>query len=387
MLDKRDIHNYRQRYACSQRVLSEADNVSSANKKLITDFIAYLSLNNDISDGRKAKLIYTLKNTAIFLGKDFEKAERKDIEKLLLKVKSNGYTHKTISDYIKTTKQFYKWLRKTDNAPPEVSWIHDNNKISDRSLPKNVFSIEEVKALVEKADTPLLKCFIYFCYDSGGRPTETFSVRLKDLKPEMKGNKKYFMVSLKGKTGERTVPLSESYNYISNWLNYHPDKNNLEAYLFPFCFKTLERKIRKLMIDCKIERPFSLYNFRKSRASELAKSLTEAQMNVFFGWTQGSKVSSAYIRLVGRDLVPNLLALDNEKVKCLSCGHDNAPTLKFCDSCLKPLDSKMVEEERVKDISEIISDLIHNDKDMKELMERKAREFMPKALKIQQTRK
>ena len=47
--------------------------------------------------------------------------------------------------------------------------------------------------------------------------------------------------------------------------------------------------------------------FRHSRATYLAKHLTEAQMKEVFGWTQGSEMASIYVHLSGRDVDDALL--------------------------------------------------------------------------------
>jgi hypothetical protein len=42
--------------------------------------------------------------------------------------------------------------------------------------------------------------------------------------------------------------------------------------------------------------------FRHSRATYMANFLTEAQMNAYFGWVQGSDMPAVYVHLSGRDI-------------------------------------------------------------------------------------
>ncbi len=42
--------------------------------------------------------------------------------------------------------------------------------------------------------------------------------------------------------------------------------------------------------------------FRHSRATYMANYLTEAQMNQYFGWVQGSGMPAVYVHLSGRDV-------------------------------------------------------------------------------------
>jgi hypothetical protein len=107
--------------------------------------------------------------------------------------------------------------------------------------------------------------------------------------------------------------------------------------------------------------------FRHSQASVLADDLTEAQMNEYLGWKQGSKMPAIYVHLSGRNVDQKILELKGIKkpekrteasaVKsCARCEHVNPPTSKFCMKCALPLDLKAaleVEDERKKQIEDL----------------------------------
>lgn len=89
--------------------------------------------------------------------------------------------------------------------------------------------------------------------------------------------------------------------------------------------------------------------FRRSRATNLANHLTEAQMNHMFGWVQGSDQPSTYVHLSGKDVDNALLKMhgfepNNDKNKetltCPRCGEENKSSAKFCIECGQPLDLK-----------------------------------------------
>lgn len=114
--------------------------------------------------------------------------------------------------------------------------------------------------------------------------------------------------------------------------------------------------------------------FRHSTATKMANHFTEAQMNQYFGWVQGSKMPSTYVHLSGRDLDGAILELnglkdnkkENEKKttikKCPRCSELNPLTGKFCQRCGTPLDSIMVMkvEEKMKESNRIMTILLED---------------------------
>jgi ribosomal protein L40E len=108
-------------------------------------------------------------------------------------------------------------------------------------------------------------------------------------------------------------------------------------------------RVRKILSDvarrCNLIKPVNPHAFRHSRATFLALKLTEAEMKIFFGWKQSSKMASIYVHLSMRDLDDSLLAkvyglkpksLEEEKETqniCLVCNERNLLESKYCRSC------------------------------------------------------
>ena len=101
-----------------------------------------------------------------------------------------------------------------------------------------------------------------------------------------------------------------------------------------------------------------LYILRHSRATYLAKHLTEAQMCIFFGWEHGTKVIRRYLHLSGKDVDDTLLAITEGQqaravlkhelapTKCKRCSETISPTMNFCSRCSLPvnLDNEYTKE-------------------------------------------
>jgi ribosomal protein L40E len=109
--------------------------------------------------------------------------------------------------------------------------------------------------------------------------------------------------------------------------------------------------LRRRAEDAKIKKRVNPHMFRHSQASVLAEDLTEAQMNEYLGWKQGSKMPAIYVHLSGRNVDQKILELKGMKKQektaeasavkgCSRCGHINPPTSKFCMKCALPLDLK-----------------------------------------------
>ena len=61
---------------------------------------------------------------------------------------------------------------------------------------------------------------------------------------DLEFHKRYALLRIDGKTGERTIPLIHSISYLRAWLQVHPDRNNPDASLFATVYKG---KIQKLL--------------------------------------------------------------------------------------------------------------------------------------------
>lgn len=324
------------------------------NQEFIKDFVRSCEL-QEISKGRIGKYVYLLSKISEWSGKDFDKVGKKDIEELVLRINNMSFGEWSKHDYKVGIKKFFRFMGKDEL----VAWIKTTIKRNkDENLPNEVYTLEEVEKLIKTADNPRDKALISFLYESGCRISELLNIKLKDVKFE----EDYALVNVMGKTGNREVPISKSIPLLKTWINYYDSGKDKEAYLFPLGYVGVSKILRKLFKRAEIDKPFNPHQFRHSRATELAKSLTEAQMKQFFGWVQGSNMASVYVHLSGRDLIPKLIT-DNKKKKCLKCGFENPMDLKFCSNCLMPLDSKEYDKKQKHELlMEDLLSLANNDR-------------------------
>jgi hypothetical protein len=127
--------------------------------------------------------------------------------------------------------------------------------------------------------------------------------------------------------------------------------------------------IKGVAVKAGVKKKVHPHLFRHSRATYLAKFMTEAQMKQIFGWTQSSDMAAVYVHLSGRDTDDAILELNgiktdsNEKKesvlrprKCPRCDTINPATARFCQRCSFALD--VVAAMRIDDERNLADDLM-----------------------------
>ena len=210
---------------------------------------------------------------------------REDIVSYIQSLKRKELSKKTISRKITAIKDFHKYLYKEGIVRENVSINIDNPK-PEKSLP-TVLSIDEINKMISSidGDSPLdirNRAMMETLYATGMRISELLDVELKDLHL----NEKYIMVIGKGNK-ERQVPLGEMAvvairKYIerarlkiatkpSNLLffNYKGEKMSRQGFF---------KYIKKLALECGIEKEISPHTIRHSFATHLLEGGTDLRV-------------------------------------------------------------------------------------------------------------
>ena len=385
MRQKLEIYNYDRRIETILERISNSP-IDPISKAQIVDFYRE-SLARGLSKARVFKYLYTLKNLAKFLEKSFEKATKDDIAELVRKIEGEAYAEWTKHDYKVIIKVFYRFLRQTDEYPDEVKWIRATIK-HNKMLPEELLTEDDVKKLAERATTLRDKAFILVLYESGCRVGEILSLRVRNVQFDNYGA----VLIVSGKTGDRRVRIIASAPKLSSWLDNHPLRENIDSPLWvtlgtrarnkPFSYGAAKAMLKDTAKRAEIKKRIYPHLFRHSRATFLAKHLTESQLKQHFGWVQASEMASTYVHLSGRDVDNSLLKLQGIKVdsqvneavlktvSCQRCNENNSPDSKFCMRCGSPLDMETalkLDETRAK-VDELINRLTENPDKLEKLL-------------------
>ena len=383
-MEKLDLYN-------EKKLLDQAisklkrSRITRRNKKLIMDFVEY-SFARGLTTVRVVIYIFHLTKLAELLGKDFDKATKKDIQRVVAEIERENYSAWTKKDFRSMLKRFYKWLNDDKGYPEQVKWIKSTISKKDVKLPEELLTEDDIRKMVEACNNSRDKALIFALYESGARIGEIASLKIKDVKFDEYGS----IVIVKGKTGMRRVRLIASDPYLRAWLNDHPMKNDPEAPLWiktnnePITYSTISKLIKKIAKKAGIKKGVHAHLFRHSRATFLAQYLTEAQLSHYLGWVQGSKMASIYVHLSGRDMDKALLGIygikfeekkEEERLKpkiCPRCKERNAYNAVFCSRCGLPLDIKsaILKSELRDEADKLLSDILKKNPELSTLLEK-----------------
>ncbi len=334
------------------------------------------------------------------LGEDFLDPAKERIRELVAAVNRSQLSEWSKTNKRTALKRFYKWLLGNDEEyPPCVRWVKTKGGNHRRTLPEDLLSKDEIRALIEAAINPRDRALIALLADGGLRIGEALNLRVKDIHPDKYGA---YLTVPTGKTGARRVRLIESVPHLAAWRRVHPLRDDEEAPLFCYLSrqdpgkgekrqtrghargdslqyaaarKALRDAATRAEVDPKKVKP---HNFRHTRATVLAKAVPEAPLEAQMGWVHGSQMARVYVTLSGRDVDEAILRSHGIEVEdegktrvnplreCPRCGEFNEAEGRFCQACGMALSREAASQ--VEDIEAKMAELVER------LVEEKLRE-------------
>jgi len=216
--EKNDIYSREKRLETLLEKIRE--NRGSKNADNLLGYGKYMLLNG-IGVERREKVIRTLYLVSQWQEKPFVQMERADLEGIVERIERSKESEWTKHDYEVIIKKFFKWLRKTEEYPPEVKWIKPKN-VKNGKLPEDLLTKEEVSRMIDCAQNPRDKAMIAVLYESGCRVGELCNLNIKDITFDEYGCVVLFP---RGKTGPRRVRLAFSTPFLATWIDNHPLKD------------------------------------------------------------------------------------------------------------------------------------------------------------------
>ena len=220
---------------------------------------------------------------------------------------SSGASDFTIRSYITRVKALYRWVN--GELP---SWLKAEKGTiwelysSGEHLRDKMVRPEELEALLEACGNPRDKAILAVLAETGLRIGELLSLRLRDVEELPDGA---FRLTVRGKTGLRTVVAIRSAGLLAEWLRAHPRKGDPDAPLWttlrrphgPLRPKAFREHLRHIARRAGLKRPIHPHMLRHTRFTQLARVLTEQELKVVAGWSRSSRMAAVYVHLSGRD--------------------------------------------------------------------------------------
>ena len=267
-----------------------------SNRMVVKEFVTELD-RRGLTDRRIRKytiLIRKLHNIRLM------KLTKRNVDNFFFYLRDAPLSDETKKDYWIMFRIFVKWLK--PNIDTRVYRLKLSNRIK---LPEEILTLEEVKNILLSANSIRDRAMISLLYDSGCRPSELLTLQKKDISFD-----EGLIVFFNGKTGNRKIRIIttlDSDKFINEYLNINR-KNLLFGELG---IDRLNQIVKELAQKIGIQKRVYSYIFRHSRATHLAKYLTEAQMKVYLGWSMGSKMVAIYVHLSGRDMDQRVMELNH----------------------------------------------------------------------------
>ena len=258
-------------------------------------------------------------------------------------------------------RKFYKFIRGVEGKgkyPEEVDWYTVTISNSNKKIPEELLTEKEMFDLIKVGKNDRDRALVAVLCESGCRVGEIGSMQIKHLTFEEHGAR----ITVNGKTGPRRILVIKSTSYLQSWANSHPLREDMNAPLWVnnkneiLGYSSIGGILKGCAKKAGIKKRVYPHLLRHSRATIMAKSMPEATMKHYLGWTQSSKMAGVYIHLSGKDtdeaiLAANGIHLEKEEIEsplkpkiCGRCGKINGATDKFCGACSLPLDEKVANE-------------------------------------------
>ena len=345
----------------SKRRLNEL--LNSKEAKILEKYEGAMVL-DCLVDATKAKNFDTILGLTRLLpkNKSWLELDKDDIGNLVVQIMNkysdDGKENSVTSDFKRFLKIWFRFVKLGSRSFKKVGDPDETRDIVSKNVPTKVTRLqlitpEEKKKLVDSCTTLRDKALIDLHYDAGTRIGELLSLKIRHLKIVKHGA----LVTVDGKTGERTIQVLECLPTLASWLESHPDKDNPESYLF-CSMKSVwtgnklsySASVRMLKRSCDRAgiRPLYWHLFRHTEATRSAKTLPESLLKVRHGWSATSKMSARYSHVTSEDANRAYLKAhgieaeedseeDTTPILCPICKIPNSFDSTICQKCAKPL--------------------------------------------------
>lgn len=312
-----DIHHRKERYLSAIEAFEQNDKISSKNRKKILNYMEACNRGQQsenhrvVSEGKRQRYLQFLRLFFTYVPKDFDKVNKKDVEKYYDDLKENrilqeknigrNYEASTKDDLMTTVQRFYTWvLGKNDKKWYElVGWIGHHAKEKTVGYLTEI----EVSKMLDCSKGIRDRVLIQLLYDSGARIEEFLNLKRSDVEEKTENNIKVYYITIRNensKTKGRTIalPMPSSTKLLDLWLQNRPNMKPNDP-LFDFTYSGAYNTVKSAGFRALGKRVWP-HLLRHSSATHYADlGMSEIQQDCRYGWEIGSKQPRRYISRSG----------------------------------------------------------------------------------------
>lgn len=292
-----------------------SENNIQALKQFKTELLA-----EGLSGHRVNALIQSFNSISHLIDFDLKNPSREDLLQLVTEINQNNVSKKnysvwTLCEYKKALKRFYQW--DTGRKSPEViEFINTHPKESEKPKTdkEELLTVRMVEELINACGNARDMALLGMLWDSGARISELLSLEWRDI------NIKDDCMSVhlrEGKNGPRKIFLVESIPLVRNWRSEYPGRPGPDDSVWvalrqggreekrQMTYRAVNSQLSRIRSETSIHDRVKTnpHAWRKARATDLAgKGMSQANLNLWFGWVPGSDKSRFYIMLAQSDL-------------------------------------------------------------------------------------
>ena len=368
------------------------ERMSVENASILCEYILVELNESSIKDRTRATKIQVL----YYLSRALNHKSFKEMTKADILLHLNGFRKSeqedpkerwkgTFSQRVIVIGKFMRWLYNPDEpdarkrvTPPCMVGIRQlKRKRKTLYEPSDVWVEQDYAVFLRYCPSKRDRCYVAVNKDTAARPHELLKLNVGDirLKVAPTTGKQYCELVISGKTGTRSVVLTNSLPYVKEWLAVHPQSGNPKAPLFvtesdrnrgnrldtgaiwasltkygKVTFPSLLKREDipdedKKVIQRMIEKPWNTYIQRHSGLTEKCKKLPDAMLRSYAGWTNTSDMPAVYLHLSGQEGANALLEAEGVITKndqqtntlqpkqCPNCNELNTQHAKSCLKC------------------------------------------------------
>lgn len=323
------------------------------NKKIFTKYQKEANLGKSTSVKNMDKQF--LSRFSSYVRKPFDEVTKDDVINFLTDMENGTIKNKwgksygkyTVEQYKSQIKKFFKWYYKWEEGmaiPEVVRGLKVNvNKAYKRKTRNEMLDPDEIQILIDSCDNLRDKAIISVMYDGAFRLGEFFGMKIGDIFKDKDGKTG---ITVDGKTGQGIGWLNMSVSYLENYLETHPDKDNLDAPVWQLSYSRIQQLIYEIAEQSPVKKHISPHILRHSRIRHLSKQgMTEKEQRVFARWSKDSTMPSVYGAIDGEDVKERLFKIEKQQ---------KVYNKKEVDNKIKDL------EKQVDTLTETLAELMNN---------------------------